>query len=95
MKMKKIIAGILFSIMVIGYTLVASAATTHEHNYAGNYSYEEVYSESVTCNQHEDCKIRTQYLNVFDTCTSCGFRTYIRTETKVMHVITILDSPFR
>ncbi len=93
--MKKLFTGILFNIMMFVSVLTVSAATTHEHNYEGHYSYEKVYSYDTPCNIHDDCKIRKEYYNVFDSCTSCGFRTLVKTEEKELHVITIIDRPFR
>lgn len=94
MKIKRVFAGIL-STIILGGALTVSAATTHEHTFEGHYSYEEAYCTNQACNVHYECTIRTQYLNVFDSCTSCGFRTYVKTEMKVMHIVTILDKPFR
>lgn len=95
MKLKRILGSIvIISTMIMGSLLTVSASTTHEHTYAGNYSYEEAYSRDETCLSHEACTMHIQYMNVFDSCTSCGFRTYVRTEMRIRHEIPLIDRLF-
>lgn len=94
MKVKKVLISIICCMMILGSVLTVSAAVSHEHTYGGNYSYEEVYMKTYVCPSHEACELRVHYMNVFDSCTSCGFRTYVKTEQRVEHYIPLIDIYF-
>ncbi len=94
MKVKKIFASIILSTAIIGNALTVSAATTHEHNYERHFSYEEAYAYDEICSEHPACKIHHQFMNVFDSCTVCGFRTFVKTEERIQHQVRLIDDLF-